>query len=47
MAEKKNVTNHDADYDRWGSAPRTIHVIKPAAKKKAATKKKTTTGRKK
>ena len=30
MAKKQE--NHDADYDRWGSAPGAIKVIKPKKK---------------
>ena len=35
MAKKKE--NHDADYDRWGSAPGAIKITKP--KKQQTTKK--------
>ena len=32
MATKKQ-TNHDADYDRWGSAPGSIQITKKPKKK--------------
>ena len=37
MAKKEN---HDADYDRWGSAPGAIKVTKKPAKKAKTGKKK-------
>lgn len=41
IMDKKKQANHDADYDRWGSAPGSIRITKKkAAKPKKTTKKK-------
>lgn len=40
--DKKKQSKHDADYDRWGSAPGAIRVVKakPKPKKSGRARKK-------